>query len=215
MMSPIEKVTARSAALDALGLSSAASPEDIRNAWRRLAFNTHPDKMAGEATAFLTAKAAFEYLGGKGKTFGAPGKWEPAFEDGPAGAERHPRPRPGIVAQTETLGKDDIASGRALLENDPVEGATDHVVEALERKGRSLVYMVPGAAGAGLNRVALPAAILSGCRGKVRPTVVTFDLLGASADEYVVADETRHAMFPGAREVRIRFCGSSDCRGAA
>src|SRR6056297_2432245 len=135
MMSPIEKVTARSAALDALGLSGAASPEDIRNAWRRLVFNTHPDKMAGEATAFLTAKAAFEYLGGKDKTFGAPGKWEPAFEAGPAGAERHPRPRPGIVAQTETLGKDDIASGRALLENDPVEGAADHVVEALRERG--------------------------------------------------------------------------------
>lgn len=215
MMSPIEKVTARSAALDALGLSGSASPEDIRNAWRRLAFKTHPDKMAGEATAFLKAKTAFEYLGGKDKTFGASGKCEPAFEARPAGAARRPRPRPGIVAQTEPLGKDDIVSGRALLENDPVEGATDHVVEALERQGRSLVYMVPGAAGAGLNRVALPAAILSGYRGKVRPTVVTFELVGASADEYVIPDETRHAMFPGARGVRIRFCRSPDCRGAA
>lgn len=215
MMSPIEKVTARSAALDALGLSGSASPEDIRSAWRRLAFDTHPDKMAGVATAFLEAKAAFEYLGGKDKTFGAPGKWEPAFEAGPAGAARRPRPRPGIVAQTEPLGKDDIALGRALLEQDPVERATDHVVEALERKGRNLVYMVRGAAGAGVNRVALPAAILSGHRGKVRPTVVTFDLVRASVDEYVVPDDTRHAMFPGARDVRIRFCGSSDCRGAA
>jgi len=63
-MSPLERVQARTAALEALGLEGSASSREIRKAWKRVAFETHPDRSAGETAAFLRAKTAFEYLGG-------------------------------------------------------------------------------------------------------------------------------------------------------
>lgn len=94
---------------------------------------------------------------------------------------------------------------RTLLENDPLEDAADHVVEAVHRKGWDLLYVVSRAAAPGLNRVALPAAVLTS-RRKVAPKIVSFRVAGSCVGEILVPEETRLKEFPGARSVRIRFC---------
>jgi len=212
-MSPIQKVQARAAALETLGLAGSASPDDIRRAWKRLAFETHPDKSAGESGAFLGVNAAFEYLKSLKTDLGSEADYGPATHTGSAGTVPHRAVRPHIETRTDHLAEDDIAECRALLEDDPLEDAADHVAEAVHRKGRDLLYVVPGAAAPGLNRVALPAAVLTG-RRKVAPKIVSFRVAGSCVGEILVPEETRLTEFPGARSVRIRFCQPpDDCGG--
>jgi len=209
-MSPLERVQARTAALEALGLEGSASSREIRKAWKRVAFETHPDRSAGETAAFLRAKTAFEYLGGSEKTFGASDPGEPALHAVPTAMTGLNELRPSVVVRTEKLSNDDIKASWELLYEEPADSATDHVVEVIQRMGRSLTYVVPSPAASGLNRVALPAAILSGYRRKICPTVVSFELADAKIDQFLVPEKMRLDIFPGAWNVCIRFGASSD-----
>ena len=61
-MGPIERVRARAAAFDALGVDHSAGPGEIRDAWRRAAFQEHPDHAGGNDADFAKAKAAYDVL---------------------------------------------------------------------------------------------------------------------------------------------------------
>ncbi len=61
-MTPIEKAWIKADAMSVLGLRGSETAHEIRQAWKRKAFEVHPDQSGGEVDEFLRAKAAFELL---------------------------------------------------------------------------------------------------------------------------------------------------------
>jgi len=201
MTSPIEKLRARSDAYAMLGLHEDAGPGEIHAAWRRVAFEVHPDRNGGDPAAFARAKAAYDLI--------AP---SPARAGGRASAGARTGARPRVTTRYAPLSPEAIAACRALLceaeagrPADPCAmAATDHVPEAIRRHGRSLTYLVPTVLTAGVNRVALPTAVLEDPR-RVKPRVLTVRAARSGAGEVRVPDRQRERLFPGARSVHIRF----------
>jgi hypothetical protein len=201
MTSPIEKLRARSDAYAMLGLHEDAGPGEIHAAWRRVAFEVHPDRNGGDPAAFERAKAAYDLI--------APSA---ARAGGGASAGARAGARPRVTTRYAPLSPEAIEACRALLREaeggrpaDPCAmTATDHVPEAIRRHGRSLTYLVPTVLTAGVNRVALPTAVLEDPR-RVNPRVLTVRAARSGAGEVRVPDRQRERLFPGARSVQIRF----------
>ncbi|KUJ73328.1 hypothetical protein AVO45_14665 [Ruegeria marisrubri] len=222
-MSPIERVRARAAALEELGVASGAGPEEIREAWRRAAFDAHPDRAGGDGDDFARVKAAYDVLRKAGLT--GPDRSE--------SANRAPRPRrPRVAPRDISFSDQEKAACQALLDANlvnaenivsvtpadagnggiatatPWSGPKDHVPVAVRCEGRRLTYFVNAAASTGINRVALPASALATSRN-ARPTLVEFRCAKAGPGEVTVPEGLRSQRFPGARKVSIRFLGDT------
>ncbi|WP_343080013.1 J domain-containing protein [Ostreiculturibacter nitratireducens] len=224
-MSPIEKSRAKSVALKALGLGLYANDVEIRDAWKRIAFETHPDRNGSTHAEFARAKAAYDFLrnGANDENF---------LEDETSVSGRSSRSgiakRPRITTRTVPLSASEAAECQAILaaqacalvngENAHVvdldaggshaghsSGAsTDHVPEAVQRHGRHLTYVVRTPLVRGTNRVAVPTALLEDIR-KVKPMIVRFLSFKSGPGEIRVPEEVLSNVFPGARIVDIRF----------
>ena len=103
-MEHVDEFKARKDALADLGLDPDADSEDIRDAWRRIAFHAHPDHTGGDSTNFARAKAAYDYLRKKGYT-------AKEADTGPRKPKR-PRLRKRIIE----LAPEDIATCQAMLD---------------------------------------------------------------------------------------------------
>ncbi len=185
----------------ALGLGGHPAPDEIRAAWKRVAFRTHPDRNGGALDAFATARAAYDLLLADGPaTVPGPAPVRPTRVS-PARAERPQAPR--VVE----FSADVVTRCQATLDCEPgaERGATaDHLPRAVRRQGRTLTYVVPTPLSAGINRVALPTAILEDPR-KVGAKIVSFRSGSAGPSEFEIPDAMRAQLFPGARSVHIRF----------
>ncbi|MGI1661533.1 J domain-containing protein [Palleronia sp. KMU-117] len=217
-MTPIERTRAKSVALQTLGLGLYANPSEIRDAWRRIAFETHPDRNAEAQAEFARAKEAYDYLrneipGGYDANGGAWGR--------PRSAAQKVASRPAIMARITRLPETaiDECAGILAAETTPRQvidlrgadraaadpaRATDHVPDAVHRHGRHLTFIVEAPTGQGLNRVALPTALLEDSR-KVKPVIVCFEARLEGEGEVRLPDEVVASVFPGARGVEIRF----------
>ncbi len=209
-MEPADKIRARQDALAHLGLDPSANSDDIREAWRHIAFHAHPDHTEGDSSGFANAKAAYDLL-----------RREGMVAKGTAGsAARKPR-RPKIRKRVIELDATAIDACRDMLRNvlsqskesdaDPVssgKGAqsalSDHIPEAVGCNGRHLTYFVTSSVCEGANRVALPTTVLAGCR-HAETEVLSFQSKESGAGEVVVPDAIMARKFPGAKSVRIRF----------
>jgi hypothetical protein len=214
-MTPIERTQAKSVALKTLGLGLYANPAEIRDAWRRIAFETHPDRNAAAQADFARAKEAYDFLRNEWTTSNeGSGAWTR-----PRAASQKVATRPSILARLDRLAEDvvDVLRAEFTAEGGPSrvidlcaggasqDGArTDHLPVAVHRHGRHLTYIVEATTERGLNRVALPATLLDGTR-KVRPVVVVFDARVAGEGEVKLPDAVVAQAFPGARGVEIRF----------
>ncbi len=202
-MEHVDEFKARKDALADLGLDPDADSEDIRDAWRRIAFHAHPDHTGGDSTNFARAKAAYDYLRKKGYT-------AKEADTGPRKPKR-PRLRKRIIE----LAPEDIATCQAML--DPGRAlphlsqqdesnyvASDHVPDAVGCYGRHLTYFVTTPVCQGANRVALPTSVLSASRN-TETEVLSFQSNDKGAGEVVIPDTICERKFPGAKSVRIRF----------
>ena len=72
----------------------------------------------------------------------------------------------------------------------------------------NLTYVVPTPAAIGLNRVALPTALLDGSRSE-SPRILKVRLKEPAAGDVVVPEALCLKLFPGARSVKIRFSGAT------
>lgn len=200
-MTPIEKVQCKADAISILGLCGSETRGEIRKAWKRKALETHPDQTGGDTALFLKAKAAYELL----------------LEDEDVALDevreavrpsrvmpRRPGQEPKVAIRERRLTPEAQEDCLAALRDAPAEGTHDHVVELVQAKGRSLVYIVAGQISAGTNRVALPADILVTNHAKALK-IVSFNVPHMTSGDVVVPDQARTEMFPGARSVRIRF----------
>ncbi len=222
-MSPFERVLARAEALSVLGVSHHADGEEIRAAWRKLAFESHPDKNGGKAADFERIRAAYEFL----QTGTLPVK-EP---EAPAASEVRPKrpdiPRPKLTKRVEDLEQDVVAECRAALkkregqempaansEAEPAENtkdgrkltSKDHLPVSISRLGRSLTFLVSNPLKKGVNRIALPTNVLETNRD-TEPRVLSFFSHDEGPGVILVPDAVAQQVFPGARRVQIRFVG--------
>lgn len=226
-MTPIERIRAKATALEALGLGHYATPVEIKEAWKRIAFDTHPDRNDTAHVAFAQAKAAYDFL--REETRDLPGREAETAEAAPRKLRPGPRlgARPKVQTRTHALSPEATAACRALLDaaakddgsnvvylvgdngrsSAPRDKSTDHVPAVVHRCGRSLTYVVSGTLAEGKNRVALPTAILEG-RAKVRPMILAFLASETGAGAIRVPDDIRSTLFPGAHKVEIRFASA-------
>ncbi len=200
-MDPIERTRQKCAALEALGLSNSASPDTIRATWRRIAFETHPDRPDGSLTDFLAAKAAYDVLTG-GERQPKPAKPKKPARPAP-GRPTMPR-RPRVAARITEITEKTIAECRALLAEAVSPSATDHLPGAMQREGRCLIFLVGTPMARGANRLAVPTGVLED-RRKANPRILTFQSLDGGPANITLSDTLRDEHFPGARSVEIRF----------
>ncbi|MGV6805688.1 MAG: J domain-containing protein [Ruegeria sp.] len=203
-MEPVDKIQARAEALEALGLDQTASGTELRNAWRKIAFQAHPDRAGGDSKRFSQAKSAYDFLRKDGM-FGKP-----------AGSA-FPR-RPKLRKRIVELAEDTIEACRHLLkpiqthlsetqapnQTTAASECTDHIPAAVGCHGRDLTYFVATPVSEGENRIALPTSILASCRN-VETEILSFQAKNAGGGEIVIPDPIRERKFPGARSVKIRF----------
>jgi len=210
-METIEKINARADALRALGLDHTARSDDIRDAWRNIAFHAHPDHTDGDCTHFARAKEAYDYLRSEGLAAKGPAPGKPK--------------RPKLRKRMIDLDISDIDACRVLLhtalahcpddpdtadDSKPLADA-DHIPDAVGFYGRHLTYFVRTPVCEGSNRVALPTSFLAVAR-RVETEVLSFQSKNAGSGEVVVPDTITERKFPGAKSVRIKFDADQQMR---
>jgi DnaJ-like protein len=129
----------RAIAYATLGLTSGATQSEIRSAYRRRAFHTHPDRAGGSASAFQDVADAYRTIGDAVE----PAAQDPAPAPGPAGARVPPTDAARVLF--EYLG--DLASEMILNGATPEavvaflagEGCPESVARALDRDLRARV----------------------------------------------------------------------------
>lgn len=192
-MTPIERISRRSKALEILGLGGNPTKSEVRRVFRKLAFERHPDHGKGTPEEFARISDAYRFLS------------EIAVEDAaPEQVQAAPTmSRPSVPAtETEFPEATLDACERALGESDAT--CVRHITTRLYRKGRMLTYYVPGAPGKGLNRIALPTGDLVDTRRSEIQVIEVWsgDIAGNVHD---VPAQKCARLFPGARSVQIRF----------
>jgi len=204
-MTPYDRIAERAQAFTLLGVHAAANKSEIRRAFKKLAFEKHPDRNPGAAKEFARISEAYNYLCSNAKALGIP--------DGPAAkpavkptARRATVSRPTVKSEEIQFDQSTIQECQEMLQHCGATGAS-HVATSVTRYGRHLSYYVEHALPDGLNEVAIPTGLLVDSR-HVIPKVVAFDssqaqngCLEVDLDQF--ADE-----FPGARTIKIRFVGN-------
>jgi hypothetical protein len=204
-MSPIDRVSLRSQALSTLGVTTSATRSDIRSAYKKLAFEKHPDRHPDSANEFSRITEAYRTICENEDEFN--------ITDAPA-TERSARTRPvsrpvsrPTVTATETnFDEDTIAECKKALEDEDTEG-TLHTATAIYRKGRYLTFYVPSQLGKGTNIVAVPTGMLHDTR-RVMPKLLSFDHRDARGGHFDMPEDACAEHFPGARHVQIRFASA-------
>lgn len=192
-------VSGRTDALRTLGLRPRASAADVRSAFRRLAFETHPDRQKGHEDEFAKIREAYEML-----------------KNGDEASAAAPA-RPSLEARVSEVSDAMRAACRALLDEGapaleaPERGdgpldARDHVPHAIRRQGRQVSYLVPTPLAKGSNRVAVPVGDLLDPR-RVTSKLVRVNSARPGPGRVEVPDDVREELFPGARSVSIEFGG--------
>lgn len=188
-MTPIDRLSARSKALSVLGLSGRPTKSELRQVFRKLAFEKHPDQGDGSAEEFAQISDAYRLL-------------SEIVEDDARACIHVSRP---TVPVTETEFSEEIIElCESVFEGDADLHATRHLATRLYRKGRVLTYFVPTRPANGLNRVALPTGDLVDHRS-TQPKCLDIWPGDISAGIYDVPAQTADRIFPGARAVQIRF----------
>lgn len=93
-MSPIDRARRRSDALQVLGLRGFGSTSDIRKAYRKLAFELHPDRENGDEARFMEVTAAYDLLRKDLKRRPPTMAEDMDMQDGPAAGQATPEPGP-------------------------------------------------------------------------------------------------------------------------
>lgn len=190
-MTPIERISARNKALSLLGVTGNPSKSELRRAFRKLAFEMHPDHGKGTPEQFAQISDAYNFLSETAEDEAAPQ---------PTKIARMARPS---VRTTETeFDAETLDACKDRLGD--TGNLARHIATRLVRKGRMLTYIVPTRPADGLNSVALPTGDLVDSR-QARPKRLDVWSGDIGSGVYHVPAQVCAHIFPGARSVQIRF----------
>ena len=193
-MSPIERVSARSQALSVLGLTGTPTKSELKKAFRKLAFEKHPDRSDTSHEEFGAIADAYRSA------------LQAVHDDAAAEESSAPRVARPSVRTTETVFPEQDLDACKWAMADTVAGGARHVATRLERKGRVLTYVVPTQPETGLNSVGMPTGDLVDNR-RLESTVLQIWSGDIKAGTYFLPAQKCAVLFPGARSVQIRFGG--------
>lgn len=196
-MTPIERMSEKSRALDILNLPNSATTGDIRAAFKKLVQERHPDHGGGSSEEFAAINDAYHFLWNNTAELGIRNTMS-SHRTISRTVSRRPSIQPTETAFSEQV----IRECEAALPSDSLH--RQHVSTQLHRIGRRLTYFVPSAPANGPNEVAVPTGELVDSR-HARPQVVELDASDLSAGVYDVPQDLCATLFPGARSVKIHF----------
>lgn len=227
-MTPYERILARAAAQQVLNLGEPANAEQTKSAHRRPVSERHTDRSVSRRAEIEESRVAYETLQSVTQAAmpretvgqGGPVHRRPALKtrivdlsaETRATCRRLLEQNPGAQAGEKAEAPRSLVSCDRDAEPATRAGAsaataaTDHVPEAVSRRGRELTFLVSNPLASGVNRVAMPTDLLTGSR-QPRPRILTFDSHDTGSGQILVPDGLCKRMFPGARRVRIRFVG--------
>ncbi len=192
-MTPIQRISEKSQALDVLSLSRHATTADIRAAYKRLVHEKHPDHGRGTSDELAEITEAYRFLKDNAEELG--------IRDTRV-ISRSINPRPS-VKPTETAFSDDIiAECQSALSED--SDRAQHISTMLHRMGRKLTYFVPTTPANGVSEVVVPTGELVDTRS-AHPQIVPVQTNDIAAGVYDVPSDVCDVLFPGARSVKIKF----------
>ena len=195
-MSPIDRISLRSKAFAVLGVPPHASHDEIRKAYRDLAFRKHPDQHPECASEFARITEAYRTICENADDLGLTTPRKPANRPGaPA--------RPSVAPSETVFDEATLAECRAVLDATTEPGAR-HVATRLYRRGRTLTYFVDGAVRPGQNTVVVPTGMILDAR-RVVPRLIAFESREAPGGTYEMPTRTCAEHFPGIRSLSIRF----------
>lgn len=201
-MTPIDRVAQRAQAFTVLGVAASASRDDIRQAYRKLAFDKHPDRSPETSAEFAKITEAYQFVTAHAAELG--------IDDGTtrapaANSTSSPRrvSRPSLQASQKKFGRVTIVECQKLLEEEGEPGGW-HVATEVYRVGRNLTYYVPSRLEKGRNEIAFPTGMLTDSR-RPMPRIIAIDSSEAPGGFYKMDQETCAEHFPGARSIQIRF----------
>lgn len=204
-MSPINRISQRAAAFTILGVEASATREDIRRAYRKLAFEKHPDRNPNTENEFARISAAYQFINENADELGIRSVPEPEVASRTAKVVSRPRPR---VQSAETrFDEKSLQECNELLDTEAEEESTLHTAVSVYRTGRKLTYLVPSSLKPGINEVAVPTGMLVDSR-HVMPKIIAFDALEARNGLFEMDEAQCRAHFPGARCIQVRFAHS-------
>lgn len=201
-MTPIDRVSQRAQAFTVLGVAATASRDDIRQAYRKLAFDKHPDRNPETSDEFARITEAYQFVTAHAEELGIE---ERAAREPAANSTATPRhvSRPTLQASERKFGKATIEACENMLKEEGEPG-TLHVATAVYRVGRNLTYFVPSKLEKGRNEIAFPTGMLTDSRNPM-PRIIAIDASEAPGGFYKMDRDTCTEHFPGARCIQIRF----------
>ncbi len=209
-MTPVEKAQAVAQAQEMLGVAAHATEVELRKAWKKLAFEMHPDRGTGTSHELANINTAYNLLKMRSRQLypnAAPAN--SPTDKGPASPRVVPtqvRQRPAVSTRVTPLTELVTARCRKIL-NDGGETQADHVPKAMRRSGREIEYLVPSRLAKGVNRIALPVCDYSG-KNRANTRKITFSASDSGSGTFTIPEHLRRDIFPGARDVRIHFAKS-------
>ncbi len=193
---------ARASAETALGVRPNASYDEIRNAWKKRAFELHPDRGVGTNDDFSLINNAYSLLKNIAEAPANDSIVSQAYTQA-APAKGNIRPRPAARVRVMTLSDDALQACEEIL-SDGNTSKQNHVPTSMRQTGRRISYRVDLPLAAGENRVAVPTGALVDGR-KVLPTIVSIHAPAEGPMIFEVPADVLNAHFPGARSVHIHF----------
>ena len=211
-MTPVQKAQAVAAAQDILGVATHATEVELRKAYKKLAFEMHPDRGTGTSHELANINAAYNLLKNRSRQI------FPSSEPANSAAARKPacnntepngihprRVRSARITQLTEV----IADRCRKLLDESGDTQADHVPEAIRRCGREIDYLVTSPLAKGVNRIALPVCDYRGTRQSTIRSI-TFTASDSGSGTFTIPDHLRRNLFPGARNVHIHFAKSGN-----
>lgn len=174
-----------------LGVSLGAGRDEIKQAWKRAAFEMHPDR-GGNADEFAELSEAYQVLLATAPKSAAPQKTSVSA--------RQPS-RPAVKKRTESIRSDSKARCMEILRALAVQG---QVATETRRTGRYVSYFFEEPMQPGKNHVSVDTGEFVR-RAKPMPVHVELDSNDTGESTVELTDEKLAEMFPGARRVRLHF----------
>ena len=194
-------ITDRMNAANLLGVSLGAGTDEVKQAWRKAAFEKHPDR-GGCADAFSALSDAYRVL----------------LETAPKSATPQPikakRPttrmpsRPVVQKRTETTTATSKAQCMEILRALSVQG---QVAVESRRSGRNVSYFFEEPIQQGMNHVSVDTGDFVR-RAKPKPVHVAFEASHGDQTIVELSDDKLAENFPGARRVRLHFATDAEAR---